>query len=377
MEITCLLASPAHPLIGQPRTAASLRKAYPPEGVKYRFLNGKVPRAPGSGEYAVTKGTALKLVADAFRAQRFDDNVDLSHFVFWYLPRAATSFWTYWLPGLLEKRIPKLAGMLERFAKPWVQENDTSVSQFLEGYVGDAEGKWSWLVELSSEVLNSKTNRGLITWSNWAAKGFENDGVEREKINVVPLPMEARPKPAEAYRKPAGSQKTVLFVGLDYWRKGGDIALRTLKRVKKEVPNFKLIYVGRVPGDRVNDYKLDWIERYDFLERDKLLKLYSSADVFFMPTRAEAYGLSILEAMASGTPVVSTKIAAIPEIVPNGAGFLTNDEDEMMERIADLLSDEELNQKVGTSAAKVVAQRHEPRSVSKQVYSVYVNALGL
>ncbi len=377
MEITCLLASPAHPLIGQPRTAASLRRAYPPEGVRYYFLNGRVPKAPGNGEYAVTKETALKLVADAFRMQRFDGNVDLSHFVFWYLPRAATSFWTYWLPGILEKKIPKLAGLLERFAKPWIQENDTSVSQFLEGYVGDVQGKWNWLVELSSEILNSKMNKGLITWSNWAAKGFEKDGVEREKIYVVPLPMEARPKSAEAYHKPAKSQKTVLFVGLDYWRKGGDTALRVLKKVKKEVPNSKLIYVGRIPDERVKDYELDWIERYDFLERNKLLRLYSLADVFFMPTRAEAYGLSILEAMASGTPVVSTKVAAIPEIVPSGAGFLTNDEDEMAERITDLLADEELNQKVGTNAASAVAQRHEPRAVSKQVYSVYANALGL
>jgi len=100
-------------------------------------------------------------------------------------------------------------------------------------------------------------------------------------------------------------------------------------------------------------------------------------DVFFMPTRAEAYGISILEAMASGTPVVTSKVGAIPEIVTNDAGFLADDEDVMAEKLLDLLTDEELNFKMGTSAAMVVAKRHDPRSVSRRIYSVYANALGL
>ncbi|MGC8601605.1 MAG: glycosyltransferase family 4 protein [Thermoprotei archaeon] len=377
MPISCLLASPSHPLIGQPRTAASLRKTYPPEGVTYFFLSGKVPRSPQNGEYAITKGTAVRLVLDAFRAQKFYRDVDIAHFIFWYLPKAATSFWTYWLPGLLEKRAPGLANLLEHFSKPWIQENDTSVSQFLEGYVGDSDGKWRWLVELSTDILNSKTNKGLITWSRWAARGFEKDGVERDKINVVPLPMEVKPKPESSYRKPKDSQRTVLFVGLDYWRKGGDIALSAMTKVRKENSNVRMIYVGRVPQERLSEFKQEWIERYDYLERHKLLELYSSVDVFFMPTRAEAYGISILEAMASGTPVVTSKVGAIPEIVTNDAGFLADDEDVMAEKLLDLLTDEELNFKMGTSAAMVVAKRHDPRSVSRRIYSVYANALGL
>jgi len=372
-NISCLLASPAHPVIGQPRTAASLRKTYPPEGVRYVFVNGKVPKAPKSGEYSVTKTTAFKWLGNAFASSKNPD-VDLAHFIFWYLPKIGSSFWVYWFPGIAEKRLPHLAKFLSKFSKPWVQENDTSVSQFLDGYMGKNANKFSWLIELSSDVINSKSNKALITWSQWAADGFARDGVEREKIRVIPLPFKPTPKSGLDEGK---GQRVVLFVGLDYERKGGDVVLSVMQQVKREVKDAKLIYVGRIPDEKIRYFNQDWIEHYEYLERDKLLQLYSLADAFFMPTRAEAYGLSLLEAMGNGTPVVSTKVGAIPEIVCDECGYLhaVNDGDGMRESLVKLLSDQKLNAQKGKAAIMDVEVKHDPKLIAKQIHAVYDEAL--
>jgi len=342
------------------------------------FINGKVPKAPEKGEYAVTKATAVKWIGAALRAGANPD-VDLAHFFFWYLPRAASTFWSYWLPGILQARLPALSRTLERFAKPWIQENDTSVSQLLEGYMGSSSEKLHWLVELSSEIINSRSNKGLITWSRWAADGFSRDGVEREKLRVIPLPLKPSPKTFSTDENWKTKRRTVLFVGLDYRRKGGDVVLRVMEGLKRELNDVKLIYVGKVPKEAMPSFDKEWIERYDFLERQKLISLYSSVDAFFMPTRAEAYGLSILEAMATGTPVVTTNVGAIPEVVTDGSGYLHDPDDEegMMESLAQLLTDRDLNERVGKNGIGVVEKRHDPISVSKQVYGVYATALGL
>jgi glycosyltransferase involved in cell wall biosynthesis len=71
---------------------------------------------------------------------------------------------------------------------------------------------------------------------------------------------------------------------------------------------------------KINDY-VRWIGYVD--EADKP-SLYRLADVFVFPSRYEGFGLPVLEAMASGTPVVANQIPVIEEIVGDGAYLVEN-----------------------------------------------------
>ena len=89
-------------------------------------------------------------------------------------------------------------------------------------------------------------------------------------------------------------------------------------------------------------------------DRERLAMYYRAADVYVHAARAENFGLTITEALASGIPVVATAIGGIPEQVRDGVtGFLTRpaDPEMMAERIERLLRDDALRHEMGQRAA--------------------------
>jgi len=88
-----------------------------------------------------------------------------------------------------------------------------------------------------------------------------------------------------------------------------------------------------------------------FLEGDDLAEAFASSDVFVMPSRTETLGLVVLEAMASGLPVVAARAGGIPEMIEDGvSGFLFDGEDQAAALVERLLSSPEDREVVGRSA---------------------------
>ena len=86
---------------------------------------------------------------------------------------------------------------------------------------------------------------------------------------------------------------------------------------------------------------------------DAIWELLPQADVFFLPSEYESFGLSALEAMACAVPVVASNTGGLPEVVEDGvSGFLhaPADTEAMAESIRKLLSDDELARKMGEAA---------------------------
>jgi glycosyltransferase involved in cell wall biosynthesis len=85
----------------------------------------------------------------------------------------------------------------------------------------------------------------------------------------------------------------------------------------------------------------------------QLAHYYRAADIYVHATHVETFGLTTVEAMATGIPVVATRTAAIPEVVADGeSGFLTSpgDVEEMSARVIEMLGDTELRQAMGLCA---------------------------
>ena len=116
----------------------------------------------------------------------------------------------------------------------------------------------------------------------------------------------------------------VLFVGSIEPRKNLDLLLRAWVEIKNVFKETELLIVG-VGGNVFSAINVSHeVERVHFLgyvEDETLAILYANATVFVLPSQEEGFGLPVLEAMASGTPVIASDGGALREIV-NEAGLI-------------------------------------------------------
>lgn len=116
------------------------------------------------------------------------------------------------------------------------------------------------------------------------------------------------------------TNKNILFVGIEWERKGGPVLLDAFKQVLRQHPDATLSIVGCRPKVAVPRCKI-----YGRVPREDMARFYQEASVFCMPTLREPFGIVFIEAMLYKLPVVAGRLGAIPEFVKDQAnGILTN-----------------------------------------------------
>ena len=112
--------------------------------------------------------------------------------------------------------------------------------------------------------------------------------------------------------------KNILFVGLDWERKGGQDLLRAFEILLKHHPDATLTIVGSSPKDAAPNCNV--IGR---ISAEDVNEYYERASVFCLRTKLEPFGLVFVEAMSHKLPIVGTRVGAIPDMVKDGEnGFL-------------------------------------------------------
>jgi glycosyltransferase involved in cell wall biosynthesis len=97
----------------------------------------------------------------------------------------------------------------------------------------------------------------------------------------------------------------VLFVGRRAYEKGFDVFTAVAREARRLGLKARFLATGGREGEVI-----DGVESLGFVPEDELVNLYSSAHVVMYPTRADTFGLVILEALASGTPVIASDISS-------------------------------------------------------------------
>ena len=109
-------------------------------------------------------------------------------------------------------------------------------------------------------------------------------------------------------------------------------------------------------------------------DRKSLAKVYSMSDAFISTSRLETYGMTLLEAMASGIPVIAYRTGAIPHVLNEGrAGILVDLDDEatMAQSLFDVLTSESIRQSISEYALQLVYNRNSPDTLMKQHIDLY------
>jgi glycosyltransferase involved in cell wall biosynthesis len=140
----------------------------------------------------------------------------------------------------------------------------------------------------------------------------------------------------------AYGRRIALFVGNKYELKGVPTLLEAWATVREELPEALLWIVGVDPprGARAELPTAQWLGYLG--DRDELDALYRDASVFVLPTRFEAWGNAVAEAMGCGLPCITTDVGGLPEVVDDGTtGVLVppQDPDSLAAALIALLSD--------------------------------------
>lgn len=204
------------------------------------------------------------------------------------------------------------------------------------------------LVRKSSQVtvLNEQVKR-LI---------HDNYAIPANKIHTIPngvniqhfTPDLETSNITEKYN--IGDEFVILFIGTITPRKGVDVLVESANELHKYEEKFKVIIAGDTTlneeysseiSQMISDYGLsDHIDILGYTDHDDLRKLRVSADVFVGPSREEGFGMVFTEAMASGLPVIGSKVGGIPDQIENGVnGYLIppNEPEILAEKIRHLL----------------------------------------
>lgn len=196
-------------------------------------------------------------------------------------------------------------------------------------------------IQLQKRRLFSDNCRFIVGMSNFAIRTFQQTlseaewSIISEKLHMV---YPHHPKSQRNTRYPAlepDGPLRLIFVGRDFFRKGGESALRAVEQVGDHV-NLHLTVISRVEG---NDYRgtppeevdvidvrrrlmdnprINWIQH---LRHDEVMALIEQHHIGLLPTLSDTFGYSVLEFMSLGVPSVVTNVQALPEFTGDDTGW--------------------------------------------------------
>lgn len=167
-------------------------------------------------------------------------------------------------------------------------------------------------LRIYDQTLNLRDARHLTVWSDWARRLHRQWGIPDDRMSVIAPHV---PDIGGAGRREGPPDAPhFLFVGIEFARKNGPAVIEAFHQVRRTLPAARLTIVGDWETER--DDPAAGIRHIKQLPRARLLgELYPSADVFVLPSRAEGYGVAVVEAMSAGLPCVVSGYGALPEVV--------------------------------------------------------------
>lgn len=227
------------------------------------------------------------------------------------------------------------------------------------------------------KIYNATQGRFILQFSD---KVFPQNIVELNHLKkIANFDYELVPCPLNDnifYPRRIKKEKIVLYVGAMLPWKGAEIAFNVCKEIEREDNEARFVFIGG--GPLKTSLMNQASKRFTFLENvstTELSKWFNRASLLLSPTKYESFGRAVAEALMCGTPVMSTKVGAIPETVGPG-GFLVDYEDwgEMKNYVSMLLNDEKMLKKMGIAATKH-AERYKHGVVAGKIFNVYEEVL--
>lgn len=176
-------------------------------------------------------------------------------------------------------------------------------------------------IEMDRSAFNNATHCMLA--SDWARQSAVNHyGIPENKITVQPFGPNMDTIPAVSdLKKEKNKVCRLLFLGVEWERKGGQTALDTFYTLQKNGMQVQLTIIGCQPPVPVNDKNITVIPFLDKAikaETERLYNILLQTDFLLLPVKAECAGIVFCEASAFGVPSITTDTGGVSTYVQNG-----------------------------------------------------------
>jgi phosphatidylinositol alpha-mannosyltransferase len=321
-----------------------------------RFIHIGTPRPiPVSGSVArVTVSMRLESqINEVFEREKFD----ICHLHEPLMPTLCTTV-------LRLKRTPMVGTFHASGGKPWY----TMFSPIMKWYLD------RWFRKLDGRIAVSPVAMRYVNTYFPAEYTIIPNGIDTHHFNSHVTPFDTF----------MDGKINILFVGRMEKRKGFDYLWKAYRLVKQEVPDCRLIAVG--PGVRLRNKYEKRIKRSGlsdvvftgYAAYNDLPRYYKTADIVCFPnTGWESFGVVLLEAMATGKPIIASAIDGFTSVLTDGVEGITvppRDVDKLAEALFKLIKDEHLRQQMG-ARGQPKALQYDWSLLAKRLLDFYTATL--
>ncbi len=263
-----------------------------------------------------------------------------------------------------------LGGSLAR-KRPYILSTDITPRQYdnmAELYDHNPDG--GGLISRYKHLVNKKLFNGaarLLPWSSWVAESIIDDYlVEPQKVEVLPPGVDIDFWiPAN---RPDNERMRILFIGGDYYRKGGLNLMEAYRSLPAGIAELVLVTHSPIESG-------EGITVYSGMKPNttELVALCQTCDVFVLPSKAEAFGIAAVEASAVGLPVVGSNVGGLGDIVVDGVtGFLIppGDKATLTQRLTMLTENPALRRDYGMASRQRATTFFDARKNSSRLMDI-------
>jgi glycosyltransferase involved in cell wall biosynthesis len=243
--------------------------------------------------------------------------------------------------------------------------------------------------EAGNKIINNIKEKLIALWSPFILNRADYlkslypeqlngyPGIKNKKIisfhNFVPI---------NSIRPDGTAEPYILFIGHPWYLKGVDVLIQAFNKISKDFPKFRLKIVGYCP-DKIYFAKLadgnKDIELLNAVFHEKAMEMMGRCYLFVLPSRTEAMGRVLLEAMAMGKPIIASRVDGIPNYIQNGYNgllFESENNDDLAEKIARILENEEYAKELGRNGYDYVKNYLSETIYIEKYYEMVKEVLG-
>jgi len=215
----------------------------------------------------------------------------------------------------------------------------------------------------------------VFTFSEYLRQSFIRDyHVPAERVFNVGGGINLAEMPEPAADKDYATNR-ILFIGIEFERKGGPQLLEAFRAVREAIPTAELHIVGPAHVDNLPAGAIfhGRLSKSDPVQHQKLVSLFRDCSLFTLPSLYEPFGIAPLEAMLYGLPCVATNGWALPDfVIPGLTGELVEkgSVEDLAAKLTALLSDPNGLRRMGKQGRDLVVSRYTWASVVNRMADV-------